>query len=158
MQELVQNNIPLSELVIKNIHSLILLSEPLDRGIYRRCSIHTVKQCNSYTESLITLKQLKTLVKEINKKNLHPIESASLFHLRFDELHPFINGNGHTARLILNFLLMRNGYPPVNIKFFDCKRYQEALNSYYCSGSSSVMIELISIYLEEELSNALLLI
>ncbi|MCR4336081.1 MAG: Fic family protein [archaeon] len=50
-----------------------------------------------------------------NKNKLHPLELASIIHLKFIEVHPFGDGNGRIARLITNFLLMKNGYPPINI-------------------------------------------
>ncbi len=52
---------------------------------------------------------------------MNPIERIARFHLEFEGIHPFIDGNGRTGRLILNLDLIRNGYPPINIKFADRK-------------------------------------
>lgn len=155
VQKLAYNKIPLSEFVINNIYSSLLLNDSLYTETNKRSEIHITKKENSLTYSLRTSSQLKIIVRESNKNNLHPIESASLLLIKFYELHPFSNGNGTIARLLLNFILMRNGYPPVCIKSTDDKRYYEALFSYCCNGSSSKLINLISGYLEYDLKNYL---
>ena len=50
-----------------------------------------------------------------NKKKLHPLILAAHFHIAFEAIHPFVDGNGRTGRLILNFILNRNGFPMLNI-------------------------------------------
>ena len=62
-----------------------------------------------------------------NERKLHPIELAAITHLKFIEVHPFGDGNGRVARLITNLILMRNGYPPVNIKVRDTIPYVKEL-------------------------------
>ena len=53
------------------------------------------------------------------KQEHHIIEAIALFHVRFENIHPFIDGNGRTGRLILKLELMKAGFLPVNIKFAD---------------------------------------
>jgi len=62
-----------------------------------------------------------------NKNKLHPIELAAITHLKFIEIHPFGDGNGRIARLITNHILMKNGYPPLNIKEKDTLEYVKVL-------------------------------
>ncbi|MCX6799177.1 MAG: Fic family protein [Candidatus Diapherotrites archaeon] len=62
-----------------------------------------------------------------NKTKLHPIELAAITHLKFIEVHPFGDGNGRIARLITNFLLVKNGYPPINIKEKNTIEYVKVL-------------------------------
>lgn len=50
-----------------------------------------------------------------HKKRLHPLTVAAYFHSAFESIHPFVDGNGRTGRLIINFTLHRNGYPMINI-------------------------------------------
>ncbi len=62
-----------------------------------------------------------------SKRKLHPIELAAIAHLKFIEVHPFGDGNGRVARLMTNLVLMRNGYPPINIKVRDTIPYVKGL-------------------------------
>ncbi len=50
-----------------------------------------------------------------NKQTLHPLVLASYFHIGFETIHPFVDGNGRVGRLLMNFILQRNGFPMVNI-------------------------------------------
>ncbi len=70
-------------------------------------------------------------------------------------IHPFIDGNGRTGRLIMNLMLMQGGYLPINVKFADRKEYYNAFESYYKDGSSTQMIGLVAGYIKEELEKIL---
>lgn len=63
------------------------------------------------------------------KSRLHPIEVASLVHIKFVQLHPFTDGNGRTARLLMNFVLMKNNYPPVVITRTNQQKYYALLEA-----------------------------
>ncbi|MBR1549647.1 MAG: Fic family protein [Bacteroidales bacterium] len=88
-------------------------------------------------------------------KRLHVVEQVALFHLRFESIHPFIDGNGRTGRLLMNLQLIKAGYPPVNVKFADRRRYYEAFDSYATTGSPEAMVTLIADYLTERLQSML---
>lgn len=62
-----------------------------------------------------------------NPEELRPIELAAVFHHRFVEIHPFDDGNGRIGRLLLNLLLLKNGYPLTVIKTVDRRRYYDSL-------------------------------
>ena len=83
------------------------------------------------------------------------VERIARFHLEFEGIHPFIDGNGRTGRLILNLELIRNGFPPINVKFTDRKRYYDAFDAFYRDGDAGVMIELIAEYVDERLDEYL---
>ena len=75
----------------------------------------------------------------------------SKIHLEFESIHPFIDGNGRTGRLLMNFELMQNGYPPINVKFTDRKRYYDAFESYSRNQDTKPMTNLIAEYVAERL-------
>lgn len=150
VQDIAKHGLPLSETVIKNIHALVLMNRPDDKGVYRRIPVRIV---GAYTEPvqpyLIEPKMSELLAANEERKNtMNDIERIALFHLEFEGIHPFIDGNGRTGRLILNLDLIRNGYPPINVKFTDRKRYYDAFDAFYKHGDSAAMTDLIAEYVD----------
>jgi Fic family protein len=66
--------------------------------------------------------------KESDEKKLHPVQIAALFHYKFVRIHPFDDSNGRTARLLMNYISLKNGYAPLVIESADKKNYLRALN------------------------------
>lgn len=84
---------------------------------------------SSPTETPIKMKELmEWYVEREHKKDLHPIELAALFHHKFVLIHPFDDGNGRISRLIVNYILIKNGFQPIVIKSSDKKNYLNALS------------------------------
>ncbi len=157
VEDIAQKKLKLRETEIKSIHSLILINRPEDKGVYRRIPVTIL---GAYTEPvqpyLIEPKITELLAEnEKRKKTMHPIERIARFHLEFEGIHPFIDGNGRTGRLILNLELIRNGYPAINIKFTDRKRYYNAFDAFYRDGNADEMILLVSEYVRERLDKYL---
>ena len=153
VQDLVKNNFPFSENIIKQIHTLVLMDRTEDRGVYRRIPVRIMGAYHVPPDPLFVPEQMENLVAEFaGNKKLNPIERAALFHLKFEGIHPFVDGNGRTGRLILNLMLMQAGYPPINVKYSDRKRYYEAFDSYYRDNDKSIFIYLIGELLKEQLS------
>jgi Fic family protein len=71
------------------------------------------------------------------------IKRIALLHLTFEYIHPFIDGNGRIGRVINNYLLIREGYVPVNIKFIDRKMYYDAFKEFDEKGSTIIMEEIV---------------
>lgn len=152
VEELVKNKIPLSEKTIKEIHSLVLMDRQMDKGVYRSVPVRvgSFHPCQPYEVPV----QMEWLMREYSKElqELHVIERAAVFHLRFETIHPFIDGNGRVGRLLLNLELMKEGYPPVNVKFSDRERYYACFNHYReCGNDASEMIALVEEYAISEL-------
>ena len=150
VQDIAQNNTTLSEAVIKNIHALVLMNRPEDKGVYRRIPVRIM---GAYTEPvqpyLIEPKMNELLkVNEERANTMHIVERIARFHLEFEGVHPFIDGNGRTGRLIMNLDLIRNGYPPINVKFTDRKRYYDAFDAYYKENDATPMTTLIAEYID----------
>ncbi len=157
VQDVATKDMPISESVIKNIHSLVLINRPEDKGVYRRIPVRIM---GAYTEPLqpyMVQPAMEGLLIENNKRTetMNIIERIARFHLEFEGIHPFIDGNGRTGRLILNLDLIRNGYPPINVKFTDRKRYYEAFDAYYRDNNASKMTTLIAEYVNERLDEYL---
>lgn len=157
VQDIVSNKMPLTEFVIKNIHSLVLMNKPEDKGVYRRVPVRIM---GAFTEPvqpyMIEPKITELLAENENRKStMNIIERVARFHLEFESIHPFIDGNGRTGRLLLNFELMQNGYPPINVKFTDRKRYYDAFESYSRNQDATPMTNLIAEYVAERLEQYL---
>ncbi len=155
IQELVTNNEPISEGIIKEIHSLVLIDRPEDKGVYRRIPVRIMGAVHEPPQPYLVPIQMEQLVQEFSNAKQHPIVSAALFHLKFEGIHPFIDGNGRTGRLVLNLTLMQNGYPPINVKFADRQRYYDCFGAYFENGTSLPMTEMIAEYVEEQLDEYL---
>lgn len=157
IEDIAQNKVRLRDTEIKAIHSLVLMNRPDDKGVYRRIPVTIA---GAYTEPeqpyLIEPKLTKLLNEnEKRKKTMHPIERIARFHLEFEGIHPFIDGNGRTGRLILNLELIRSGYPAINVKFTDRRRYYDAFDAYYRDGKASEMVLLIAEYVSKQLDRYL---
>lgn len=157
IQDIAKQELPLSEFVIKNIHSLVLMTQPEDKGIYRKIPVRIM---GAYTEPvqpyLIEPKMTELLAaNEERKTTMGAIERIARFHLEFEGIHPFIDGNGRTGRLIMNLDLIRNGYPAINVKFADRKKYYDAFDTYYRDGNAETMTDLIAEYVNERLDEYL---
>ena len=94
-------------------------------------------------------------INEERKVQMTTVERIARFHLEFEGIHPFIDGNGSTGRLILNLELIRNGFPPINVKFTDRKRYYDAFDAFYRDDDAGAMIDLIAEYVDERLDEYL---
>ena len=155
VKKLVSEKEKLSERIIKQIHTLVLMDSPEDRGVYRRLAVRIAGAHQEPTQPFKIAEQMQALVAEFGKRNLHPIEAIALFHLRFEGIHPFIDGNGRTGRLIMNFSLMQHGYLPIDVKFTDRKRYYECFEQYFDRNNRSAMVRMVSEYLEKRLVETL---
>lgn len=71
------------------------------------------------------------------------IKRIARLHLTFEHIHPFVDGNGRIGRVINNYLLIREGYVPINIKFVDRARYYDAFSEFDADGRTAIMEELV---------------
>lgn len=157
MLQLGQEKVPLSERVIKEIHSLVLNDRPEDRGVYRRIPVRIMGARHEPPQPYLVPVQMEQLMARHEEmvKTMHPVERVALFHLLFEGIHPFIDGNGRTGRLLLNFELSSAGFPAINIKFADRRKYYDCFYSYYETSSHEQMALLVGGYVEEMLDRYL---
>jgi len=144
----------LSERVIKEIHSLVLMNDRQNRGVYRSVPVTILGALHTPPQPYLVPVQMEQLLADYEsmKNRLHIVEALAEFHLRFEGVHPFIDGNGRTGRLILNLELIKAGLLPVNIKFVDRRRYYDAFDAYHGEEhSAGALAELIAGYEVAEL-------
>lgn len=147
VEDLISNKEPLSEWNIKNIHALILKEiDNTNAGKYRseNVVISGAKHIPPKYYEIGDLMQ-KLMVEYQNEwKGFHPVVRATLIHGEFVKIHPFIDGNGRTSRLLLNFELIKNGYPPIIIKNEERARYYDVLDLAHTTMNYEPFIELVS--------------
>lgn len=115
----------LSERVIKEINSLVLMNDAANREIYRSVPVMVLGAAHTPPQPYLVPVQMEALILDYEemKQGRHSIEAVAEFHLCFEGVHPFIDGNGRTGRLILNLELIKAGLLPVDIKFSDRRKY-----------------------------------
>ena len=155
VEQLVTDKVKLTESVIRAIHSLVLMDRPDDKGVYRRIPVTIMGAYHEPPQPYLVSVQMEQLVAGQKETKRHPVEDAAMFHLNFEGVHPFIDGNGRTGRLILNLMLMQQGYPPIDVKFADRSRYYACFDSYYRDNTAAPMVELVAEYLEQRLGRYL---
>ena len=147
--DLVKERTPLSETVIKQIHSLVLADKPLDRGVYRRVPVRIMGAKQDPVQPYLIEPKMNDLMQQYATDERNIVEKLADLHIAFESIHPFIDGNGRTGRLIINLELMKAGYPPIDIKFTDRMRYYDAFDH------RSEMIKLFAEYLNKRLDQYL---
>lgn len=150
--ELVRNNEPLSERAIKQIHFLVLCDKREDRGVYRKVPVRIMGAQHLPPEPYIIEEKMKELLKSFEENQEHIVTKLARFHIEFEAIHPFIDGNGRTGRLLVNMELMKAGYPPIDIKFKDRLSYYNAFDEYHVNHNLAPMENLFARYIVERLS------
>ena len=153
VENLVKDKTALSEYTIKSIHSLVLMDCPEDKGMFRRIPVRIMGAFHEPSHPYMVESMINDLLikHSEHKYSMHLIEAIALFHLDFEGIHPFIDSNGRTGHLLINLELLQNGYPAINVKFTDRRRYYDAFDAYYRNQNASPMIHLIAEYVDERL-------
>ena len=145
VEKLAKQDKPLSEYDIKSIHNLVLADRPEDRGVFRRVNVRIAGALTNPVQPYLIEPKIEELLKNYQEwnKTLHIVESVAMFHLQFESIHPFIDGNGRTGRLLMNLQLIKSGLPAINIKFADRKKYYDAFDDYAKTGSAELMVRIV---------------
>ena len=130
VKENVKNNIPLSENVIKDIHKRVLLTRDVGDA-YRLVPVY-IRGAQYVPPNFKKIGELmKCYIQDMHKNVFSSVpELAAWTHAEFVKIHPFRCGNGQIARLLLNYQLMLNDYPPINIKKDNVREYFDTLETY----------------------------
>jgi Fic family protein len=150
IMEVVKDETPLTEKFIRELHTLLLKEtsykeaktpegkqtrRKIEVGRYKTQPNHVVTVTGEtfyFATPEETPSKMHDLIewfrKEKEKTDVNPIILAALFHYRFIRIHPFDDGNGRVARILMNFILMQFGYPPAIIKTDDKENYYAVLH------------------------------
>lgn len=152
LEELVQYNNELSEMDIKNIHAIVLKGiDNENAGRYRTENVIISGASHIPPDAIIVPESMEKLIYRYDewKEKYHPIIVAALLHAEFVKIHPFIDGNGRTARLLMNFEVMKNGYPPIIIKNEERHKYYDALDVGALTGDYTDFVKMVTKQAEE---------
>ena len=151
VSQLVSKRAEMSEKIIKDIHYLVLADKKEDRGLYRRVPVKIMGAVHEPVQPYLIIPQMEKLLENYKTSDEDFVTKLARFHLEFEGIHPFIDGNGRTGRLLINLELMKAGYPPIDIKFTDRLKYYQAFDEYYGKDNVSAMADLLAQYMNERL-------
>ena len=120
IKDIAKQDIEISERTIKEIHALIL--HGIDRenaGRYRTVPVMISGSTHIPPQPYLIEKQMEDFIlrfKQMEKEKVHPVLIAAYLHDELVRIHPFIDGNGRTSRLLMNLYLLRNGYVIITLK------------------------------------------
>ena len=139
--------------MIQKLHEVTALDmQPALRGRFRpygyqaRITATRVKTA----DPLEIYEDMEALVDAVNGSKEHQILKAAGFHAMFENIHPFMDGNGRTGRQLLNFVLLRNGYRPVAIKYDAGRAYARGLEAWQVDGKPDSFCSIFLDCVEQE--------
>ncbi len=132
--------------VISSLHKMLISNirdEVAGRfrktGEYVRVGNHIAPKSEEITE------RLEKMIAEYNASaHENIVRRIAKLHLTFEYIHPFVDGNGRIGRTLNNYLLIREGYVPINIKFVDRKNYYNAFQEFDGTGKTKIMEEIVA--------------
>ena len=146
VEELVQKNEPLSEWQIKSIHQLILKNiDDKNAGVYRKTNVIISGAKHTTPDGLRVENEMQDFINWYQTQGvlLHPMERAARVHADFVKIHPFVDGNGRTSRLLMNLELMKDGFPPVVLPVEKRLEYYETLDTAHTKNNYDPFFTLI---------------
>ncbi len=162
MTELVREEKDLSTEVILALHRAASAHlDDCDAGEYR-CDQRYITSSPILPPPPARVPQLMDeLITWANHTSESPIETTALFHLVFEDIHPFQDGNGRTGRVLLNFMLMSARYPPISLKADEASiaTYYRAIDSFARDiegRDGSAMVDLVAHRLEDSIAQRML--
>lgn len=159
MTDLVANKQPLTEMIIRSLNQIVneKIVEHSMAGQYRAVDVYPKGGAlDTYAKTYEIRPRMEELIRwsDENKDIIHPVKYAADLHAKFVTIHPFIDGNGRTARLLMNFALTEYGYPIVNVQpdKESREKYMRALQSFSEKNDLEPFEELIGNYVDQTLN------
>lgn len=159
IKDIAQNKQPITESVLKDIHAIVLHSiDKENAGRYRKVPVIISGSRHVPPQPYLLEPMMQDLFRwyEQIKDTMHPVVLAANMHEKFVSIHPFIDGNGRTARLLMNLILMQHGYPIANIKGDNDSRlkYYQTLEQ-ASTGDNTAFVEFIEDVVTDSLEHYL---
>lgn len=144
VKECIEKKENLTEEKLKDIHQ-ILTNNIMQGGIYRHTDVMITGATHTPPTPNEMYNQLKFFHEDLMKKEetMEAIELSAWTHAEFVRIHPFLDGNGRTSRLIMNYQLMRKGFLPIIIKIEDRLEYYNDLDLYATKGNLQPFTQMI---------------
>jgi Fic family protein len=152
VEAVVQNQEPFSSRMLRNIHALILKNiDDNNAGAWRRYNVTIAGARHVPPDALHVEEQMSNFVNwhATAEQTLHPVELAARAHVDLLKIHPFSDGNGRTARLLMNLDLMRHGFPPVVLPVEQRLEYYKTLDTAHVDGDYSPLLLLMAELVEK---------
>lgn len=163
LKGIIKRNRPITESLIKELHALLLkgidfiwvgppderIEKKITPGKYKSRPNHVITldgEIHKYCEPLKVPDEMEKLINFINNSRLHPIEIAAQAHYKLVAIHPFADANGRLARLLMNLLLMKEGFVPVIIRNEEREDYYKAL----MRADNGILTDFINLIMVEE--------
>lgn len=146
LEDIIRNKEPFSEWQIKNIYHLVLKGiNDKYAGNYRDQQVMISGAQHLPPAPFLLKEKMNEFIEWYSTKaqELHPVERAAMVHIIFVGIHPFVDVNGRTSRLLLNLELMNNGYPPIVIKNANRLEYYSALDKAHTTGENFDFVSLV---------------
>lgn len=153
VEAIVAKHEALTEWQVRNLHALVLKSIDSDQaGRYRQENVVIAGASTMPPDFMHLPAEMAGLMGWYDDAGaMHPIERAAELHTRFVKIHPFVDGNGRTGRLLLNFELLKAGYPPAIIRKEDRLDYYDALDTACVSSDFSEITSLVAVSVQRSL-------
>lgn len=147
VEDVVRREDALTEWQIRNLHRLILKQiDDENAGVYRKLNVTIAGARHVPPDMLLVPEQMAALLYwyDHDATALHPVERAARLHVDFVKIHPFVDGNGRTARLLLNLELLKAGFPAVVLPVERRLAYYEALDKAHVEGDVADFVTLVT--------------
>ena len=114
---------------IIEIHRRVIgYSDPVEAGMFRRTQVFVGDHIPPQADHIeVLMKNFISWLNSAEAVDMHPVRLAALAHYKLVYIHPFVDGNGRTSRLLMNLILMQHGFPPVIVRKQDRLQYYQHL-------------------------------
>jgi Fic family protein len=151
IRDLAMDERAITEWDIRQIHGLVCKGER-NAGAYRTVNVMAAGNNYRYPDAIMVPELMQGFGDWLHSNPaLHPVGIATEIHYRLATIHPFQDGNGRTARLLMNLSLLRSGYPIAVIKTEDRSAYIDAIVAWQSGGDNSALKETIAKCVESSL-------